>query len=397
VFPGANDVPRFAISPDGRKVVFTATASGKYDRLYVRDLGAADAVLIPGMETPPNAGIALQQPFFSPDGRFVAFFSEVEGTLKRVPLAGGPVERLATLPTANISGTWHGDVILVASTGTRGVQRVAASGGALTPVTTLDQSRGETAHLWPQFLPDGQRFLYLATGAEPAIYVANLAGGVPVRLVEAASQAWFARPNRVLYLRESALVMDTIDLERLTLAGGPMVIAESPRMASNTWAGVAVSDAGVLVVATGKGAPAPGISAVSIARVGPLVKGELNPAPTIPGRVCRPMAERWRTHACLRLARLTCGRRICGAVSARASRRRMASTSPRSGLPTVAASSTGRAGVETDVSNSTNAMPLRCGRNGCYSPRSRATWCSPRRGRLTAARCWCATCTGVVA
>lgn len=253
IFPGANGVPRFAVSPDGTKVVFAASAPGKYDRLYVRDLSSTRAVVIPGTEVLANGGDALQQPFFSPDGRYVAFFSGLEGVLKRVPVEGGAVERLATLPVANLGGAWHGDVILVASSGTRGVQRMHASGGALTPVTTLDEGRGETAHLWPHLLPDGRRFLYLAAGKVPAIFVGSLEGGAPVHLVDASSPAWFAPPGHLLYVRDSVLVAQAFDPDRLVLSGTPVLVSESVLVANNTRAGVAVSRSGTLVVAGGEG------------------------------------------------------------------------------------------------------------------------------------------------
>ena len=279
VFPGANGVPRFAVSPDGTKVVFAASAPGKYDRLYVRDLSSTRAVPIAGVEVPANGGDGLQQPFFSPDGSYLAFFSGLEGALKRVPIGGGTVERLATLPAANPGGTWHGDVILVASGGTRGVQRMPAGGGALTPVTTLDEGRGETAHLWPHFLPDGRRFLYLAAGKTSAIFVGTLDGGPPVHLVDASSPAWFAPSGSLLYVRDSVLVAQAFDPDRLALTGTPVPVSASVLVANNTRAGVAVSRSGTLVVAEGEGAGGGAYEVRRLDRRGrPVGEGALEPS-----------------------------------------------------------------------------------------------------------------------
>jgi hypothetical protein len=37
---------------------------------------------------------------------------------------------------------------------------VSASGGAATPLTTLDPKRGESSHRWPPFLSDGRNYLF---------------------------------------------------------------------------------------------------------------------------------------------------------------------------------------------------------------------------------------------
>ena len=47
--------------------------------------------------------------------------------------------------------------------------RVSANGGVPSPVTTLDGGRGEQSHRWPQFLPDGEHFLYWATDNEAQV------------------------------------------------------------------------------------------------------------------------------------------------------------------------------------------------------------------------------------
>ncbi len=253
VFPGANGVPRFAVSPDGAQIVFASSLPGQRDQLFVRRLGAVEAEPIKGTESPAGGGDSVQQPFFSPDGRFVAFFSGQESALKRVPVGGGPVERLASLPPQNCAGSWHGDVKLVACGATGGVQRLPASGGTLTPVTTLDASRKEFAHLYPQFLPDGEHVLYFAqtTDGDAAIYVGSLAGSAPVRVVKTEAMARFAPPNQLLYVRDRALVSQTLDLSRFALVGDAITVSKSVMVAGNSRIGVSTSDNGVVVLAQG--------------------------------------------------------------------------------------------------------------------------------------------------
>lgn len=184
----------------------------------------------------------------------MAYFSGAESALKRVPVAGGPVERLATLPTQNCGGSWQGDVILVASSGTKGIQRLPASGGPLAPVTTLDQSRGEVAHLWPQFLPDGEHFIYLSLAGTDtsATYVGNLTGGAPIKLAETPAMSRFAAPDRLLFVRGDALLSQAIDLQTFTLVGEPVVAFDSVMVAANTRVGVSTSENGVAVMASGR-------------------------------------------------------------------------------------------------------------------------------------------------
>ena len=83
-----------------------------------------------------------------------------------------------------MGGAWapNGDILFSAPSGP--ILRIPAAGGHATPVTTLDASRGETAHRYPFLLPDGRHFLYFAMNPggsrrDPAnrIWVGSLDGG----------------------------------------------------------------------------------------------------------------------------------------------------------------------------------------------------------------------------
>ena len=119
--------------------------------------------------------------------------------------------------------------ILVASASTNGVQRLTASGGPLTPVTTLDPSGDEVGHLLPQFLPDGEHFIYLARtrGDAAAIYVCSLSVFPPIKLVDTPAMSRFAAPDRLLFVRGEALMTQVIDMRTFTLVGEPIVFSES--------------------------------------------------------------------------------------------------------------------------------------------------------------------------
>jgi hypothetical protein len=146
--------PHFAVSPDGRRLAYVVT-TGDTPRLWVRRMDAVDGELLPGTED-------ASFPFWSPDSRLVAFFAE--GKLKKIDAAGGRPQTICDA-LAGEGGTWNRDgVIVFAPAPTGGLSRVAAVGGAPSLLTTPDPSRKETSHRWPQFLPDGRRFLYLAMG-----------------------------------------------------------------------------------------------------------------------------------------------------------------------------------------------------------------------------------------
>ena len=75
----------FAISPDGRHLVFAGSGADGVLRLWVRSLDASDARPLPGTEV--ALGVIVPPMFWSPDSRFVAF--DAIGQLKKVDVTGG--------------------------------------------------------------------------------------------------------------------------------------------------------------------------------------------------------------------------------------------------------------------------------------------------------------------
>jgi Tol biopolymer transport system component len=254
-FPGANGIPRFALSPDGTRVVYASTDPGKRDQLWIRRLDSVEAQPIRGTDTEPRAGLGIQQPFWSPDGQFIAFFDELSHQLKKVDLDAGAVQTVCEVSGNQYSGTWNAaGTILFASNETKGVRRVSASGGPPVQVTALDNSRQEQAHLWPEFLPDGRHFLFLdISRTEPsALYVGTIDSSARKRIVESDAMARFMPPNQLLSVRGETLVTQTFDVDRLVLKGDPRVVLDSIARTAQGRLGLSVSTIGTLVYVAGK-------------------------------------------------------------------------------------------------------------------------------------------------
>lgn len=257
IFPGANNTPRMAISPDGQYLAFTANLrDGKAEQLWIRRLDTLEARALANTEAPPGAAEPVQQPFWSPDSRSVAFFAD--GKLRKVDIASGSVQTLASMEGNNYGGTWNRDgTILFGTTLTKGLQRVSADGGAPSQVTTVDETRNERAHLWPQFMPDGRHFLYFAFGESPedsAIYAGSFESTERKLVFKSEYMAYFAPPDHLFFVRDGALMVQRFDVNALELQGSPVQVAEGVQASiSNGRVGVTVSETGVLVYRPGAG------------------------------------------------------------------------------------------------------------------------------------------------
>jgi Tol biopolymer transport system component len=231
-----------AVSPDGRRIAFTARDSDGQSALWVRTLETLDARKLEGTE---NA----YDPFWSPDGRFVGYGRD--GYLLKFEAPSGPAQRIVEMADGR-GCTWNRDnVILFEKTGASPVFRVSASGGPVEQVTTLDKARGEVGHWRPQFLPDGRHFLYLAR-AEPAqnsgIYVGSVDSKDTKRVSDVDVTAFFARPGYLMFARENVLMAQPFDARALRTNGEPVVVGRGVQYVA-TWgsAAFATSDNGVLV------------------------------------------------------------------------------------------------------------------------------------------------------
>jgi len=181
------------------------------------------------------------------------------GKLKRIEIAGGAPLTLGDAPEAPVSptGTWNRAGVILFGGGS-GLQRVSASGGGVTLLTKVD-TKTETGHGYPQFLPDGNRFLYFVASADPSVqgvYASSLDHpDQRTQIVRTDTKAVYVPPRAsypgyLLWMQESTLLAQRFDVGKLTRQGDPVSVAEqvarnngAQSVRAHYWA----SDAGMLI------------------------------------------------------------------------------------------------------------------------------------------------------
>jgi Tol biopolymer transport system component len=204
------------ISADGRTVAWIAPGRDGVARLWVRRLDAIAARELAGTE-------GAQQPFLAPDGRAIAFFQR--GLLKRVDVNSGAVQTLSPTATVSPGGSWSAEDVIIFSN-RYGLQRVPASGGTPQLVVPLNPEFRENSLRYPQFLPDGRHFVYVARSGRPedsGAYLGSL-DGASRRLFSTLGKIAFAAPDQLLYVREGTLLAQQFDVRTGALTGSPRTV-----------------------------------------------------------------------------------------------------------------------------------------------------------------------------
>ncbi len=283
--PLGPDPFNISVSPDGQKMAYVAWANPSErfgvsvpdDRLsssragvWVRSLDSADDRILPGTE---GTKWESSPPFWSPDSRFIAFVicgpargrnPDCEGSdgirLRKVALAGGPVQQIAVFPRdvgAMRRGTWNRDgVILIAPTDW--IRKLSASGGPVSDATSLDRALQETVHSSPWFLPDNQHFLFRVLSDKPenaGVFVGSLASSSRTRLLDVSSRASYSQ-GFLLFVRPtkpgvSTLFAQPFNADRLQLTGEAVAVADDVLYDPNLGiAGFDVNAIGTLIYRT---------------------------------------------------------------------------------------------------------------------------------------------------
>jgi Tol biopolymer transport system component len=215
------------VSPDGRRIAFTAVIAGSPSRLFVRSLDALESTAVEGTD-------GAKQPFWSPDGKSLGFFAL--GRLMRVAVTGGVPVVICAAPDGR-GGAWSpsGTIVFGPNLIFEGLAKVSASGGKVEPATLVDVERGENSHRWPVFLPDGVHFLYYvraSVDARRGVYVGRVdqpasMPGVP--LFGSESEVTFVPTSGreigvLLSASDGRLQARPFDAATLTLIGDPRTL-----------------------------------------------------------------------------------------------------------------------------------------------------------------------------
>jgi len=245
-FPNGNR-QRMAVSPDGTLLVYAAN-----NQLYLRSMSDLEARPIPGTQQTPQP----VEPVFSPDSRSIAFYAQVDNTIKKIAVSGGAA---VTICPADVPFglRWNTDGIVFGQ-GSKGIVRVSANGGR--PEVLVSVKNGEVAY-GPQVLPDGEWVLFTIATAntrdgwdKAQIVVQSLKTSERKTLVSGGSDGRYVPTGHIVYALGGVLFAVPFDLRHLNVTSGPVPIIEGVSRSNTGTSGVAhfsVSATGSLVFVAG--------------------------------------------------------------------------------------------------------------------------------------------------
>jgi eukaryotic-like serine/threonine-protein kinase len=251
--PVQNEVSNLALSSDGRMLVLVERddASGE-NMLYFERLGAAGATRLDGTE-------GASYPFWSLDDKNVGFFAK--GEMQRVSLSGGPPQVIVPASHGR-GGAWGSRGVIIYAPDTGGpLWRVDADGSGAAPLTDKAFFPGEASHRWPEFLPDGNHFLFLSSdfgsktpGVVDGIYVSSLESQSKKLVFPEDSN--FSYANGHLYFEDEhnnlAAVPFSVSQQKAT--GNPEIIAENVIFEASVYYGMlGAGGMGTVVYSTNAG------------------------------------------------------------------------------------------------------------------------------------------------
>ncbi len=209
------------VSPDGQAVACNATDSSGVLQLWIRTFDNPEFRPLPGTQ-------AAQRPCWSPDSRYLAFFSE--NKLKKILVSGGRPETICEAPGGYDLSWGTGNLIAFDGDGSHQMIRaVSASGGDPRDAATPDTSKHEQSCNWPEFLPDGKHFLFIAQQAQSdqsELCIGEVGSKQRVKVMKGESRVEFVPPGYLLFEREGALMAQRMDPQSGKLSGEPHTLVD---------------------------------------------------------------------------------------------------------------------------------------------------------------------------
>jgi Tol biopolymer transport system component/predicted Ser/Thr protein kinase len=235
------------ISPDGRYLAFRGVDSTGTARLWLRPMDSIEARPLAGTEGAKEDA----RPMWSPDSRHLAFF--VGGKLKKVPVAGGPAQTICDADGADGSWSTKGEILYDGET-TAPLMRVPTAGGIAKPEVRVEDLEGVSALGWPEFLPDGEQFLFLAdqTEEDTRVMIRSLGSDKGRVLMTSDSRVQYVEPGYLVYVLNGMLVAHPFDARAGELSGDPVPLADSIGVSAVGLADFSASHNGTLAYRAGQ-------------------------------------------------------------------------------------------------------------------------------------------------
>src|SRR5262245_30836297 len=237
-----------ATSRDGTRIAYTVAGGQNTSAgIVLRMLDQFDGRVVPGTE---GGGFSL----FSPDGQWIAYSDVNEQKIKKIPVTGGTSIALCE-GSLQSGGAWSDEGTIVFP-GAKGLMRVSADGGVPEALTTLDSSKGETAHIRPQFLPGGRHVLFTVMTQGDAQFAVRDLDKTDYRTVsKGGTNGQYVASGHLTFVRGTTLFALPFDVSRLEVTGGEVPVVEDvSTIGPPGSADYSVSPSGVLAYFSSPGA-----------------------------------------------------------------------------------------------------------------------------------------------
>jgi serine/threonine-protein kinase len=211
--------PTMALSPDGRTLIYRGGTTEETSRLFVRHLNESETREIAGT-------IDAAYPFFSPDGKWVAFTSG--GELKKVLLSGGEPISIVSSGIVDLPGVdWASDdFIYYVPDFLKGIYRVSANGGEPEQIVEINRAGGESGFSSPSLLPDGESILCTVWGNGFEITIINLKTGKRTLLFSGGIRPHYISGGYIVFAQGNRLMAMTFN-EKTLERGNPVPVVDN--------------------------------------------------------------------------------------------------------------------------------------------------------------------------
>jgi serine/threonine-protein kinase len=216
----SQDVAAFiAMSRDGSRLAYASGASQTAPvGISLRMLDQFEGRVVPGTE----GGVF---PFFSPDGKWLAYNDLTGSVLRKIPIAGGTAIKVCDCSVA--AGADWGDDNTIVFRGATGLMRVSGDGGTPETLTTVDTAKGEVSHTRPQFLPGGKAILFTIIQSDARWFAVKQLGKDGYRTIaKGGFNGKYVESGHLVFLRNRTLFALPVDLATLTVTGSEVPVVE---------------------------------------------------------------------------------------------------------------------------------------------------------------------------